>query len=90
MIANNMIGVAEAFIYSHKAGLDLNKMMELLGGGAAGSFSLTAYGPRMHKRDFNPGFYVEHFAKDLAIVLEEAKDNNMSLPGTSLSHQFYR
>lgn len=85
-----MIGVSEALIYSHKAGLDINKMIQLLGGGAAGSFSLTALGPRMHKRDFDPGFYVEHFVKDLAIVLEEAKNGNMSLPGTSQSHQLYR
>jgi len=85
-----MVGVAEALIYSHKAGLDIDKMINLLSGGAAGSFSLSALGPKMHKRDFDPGFYVEHFAKDLAIVLEEAKNENMSLPGTSLSHQLYR
>lgn len=90
MIANNMIGVAEALIYSNKAGIDINKMIDLLAGGAAGSFSLKALGPRMHKRDFDPGFYVEHFAKDLAIVLEEAKESSLSLPGTALSHQLYR
>jgi 3-hydroxyisobutyrate dehydrogenase len=90
MIGNNMIGVAEALIYSHKAGIDIDKMIELLSGGAAGSFSLSALGPRMHKRDFDPGFYAEHFSKDLAIVLDEAKQNNLSLPGTALSHQLYK
>ena len=90
MIANIMVGVAEAFVYSKKTGLDISKMIDLLSGGAAGSFSLNVYGPRMLKRDFNPGFYVEHFAKDLSIVLDEAKNKNMSLPGTALSSQLYR
>ena len=90
MIGTNMLGVAEALIYSHKAGLDIEEIISLLSGGAAGSFSLSALGPRMHKRDFDPGFYVEHFAKDLAIVLDEAKNGDLSLPGTALSHQLYR
>lgn len=85
-----MIGVAEAFVYSKKTGIDISKMIELLSGGAAGSFSLSVYGPRMQKRDFNPGFYVEHFAKDLGIVLDEAKSKNMCIPGTALASQLYR
>lgn len=85
MIANTMIGVAEAFIYCNKTGVEIDDMMELLGGGAAGSFSLKALGPRMLKRDFDPGFYVEHFSKDLGIVLDEARDRDLSLPGTALS-----
>lgn len=68
MIANNMVGVSEAFIYSEKHGLDIEKIMTVLGGGAAGSFSLSALGPRMLKGDFDPGFYVEHFHKDLEII----------------------
>ena len=90
MISTTMIGLSEAFVYSHKAGLDIGEMMDLLSGGAANSFSLTKLGPRMLKRDFNPGFYVEHFWKDLGIVLDEAKDMNLSLPGTSSSLQLYR
>lgn len=90
MIANNMVGVCEAMIYSQKAGIDIDKMIGLLSGGAAGSFSLTALGPKMNKRDFEPGFYAEHLSKDLSIVLDEAIKNGMSLPGTSLAHQLYR
>ena len=90
MISTTMIGLSEAFVYSHKAGLDIGEMMDLLSGGAAGSFSLTKLGPRMLKRDFNPGFYVEHFCKDLGIVLDEAKDLNLSLPGASSAFQLYR
>ena len=64
-------------------------MVELLAGGAAGSFSLEKLAPRMLRRDFDPGFYVEHFVKDLGIVLEESKRMGISVPGTALAHQFY-
>jgi len=69
MIANNMVGVSEALIYSEKHNIDIDKLIKLLGGGAAGSFSLTALGPKMLKGDFNPGFYAEHLHKDLGIVV---------------------
>lgn len=57
--------------------------------GAAGSFTLEKLGPRMLRRDFDPGFFVEHFFKDLGIVLDEAKRMNIALPGTALVSQFY-
>ena len=81
MIANNMMGVCEGLIYGHKAGLDLNEMINLLKAGAAGSFSLANLGPRMLKKDYDPGFYVEHFIKDLGIALEESKRMSIGLPG---------
>jgi len=89
MIASTMVGLSEAMIYSHKAGLEISPWIELLNGGAAGSFSLEKLGPRMLKRDFDPGFYVEHFIKDLGIALEEAKNMGLSVPGTSSAHQLY-
>ena len=90
MIANNMVGVCEAFIYAQKFGLDIEKLIPLLGGGAAGSFSLTALGPRMAKRDFDPGFYVEHLHKDLGIVMEEAGKEGLKLPGTKQGKALYQ
>lgn len=90
MISTTMVGLSEAFIYSHKSGLDIAEMIDLLSGGAANSFSLTKLGPRMLKRDFDPGFYVEHFCKDLGIVLDEARAMDLSLPGTAQSHQLYK
>jgi 3-hydroxyisobutyrate dehydrogenase len=57
--------------------------------GAAGSFTLEKLAPRMLRRDFEPGFYVEHFVKDLGICLEESKRMQLSLPGLSLANQFY-
>jgi 3-hydroxyisobutyrate dehydrogenase len=85
MNAANMVGVCEALVYGHKAGLDLQKMVDLLKNGAATSAALKGSAPRMLTRDFAPGFYVEHFAKDLAIALEESRSMNLALPGTALA-----
>lgn len=86
MIASTMIGTCEALLYAHKAGLDINQMINLLSKGAAGSFSLEKLAPRMLRRDFDPGFYVEHFVKDLGICLDEALRMKLSLPGLSLAY----
>ena len=85
MIATTMIGLCEALIYGHKAGLQLDQLIQLLSKGAAGSFSLEKLGPRMLKRDFEPGFYVEHFVKDLGIALDESKRMGLSMPGLALA-----
>jgi 3-hydroxyisobutyrate dehydrogenase len=89
MIASSMIGTCEGLIYGYKAGLPLDRLIDLLAGGGAGSFTLSKLGPRMLRRDFDPGFYVEHFVKDLGIALEEARKMNISLPATALATQFY-
>ncbi|KAI3648747.1 hypothetical protein MP228_006601 [Amoeboaphelidium protococcarum] len=90
LISTMMVGLVEALIYGHKAGLDLNTVIQAVGSGAAGSWSLTNYGPRMLRRDFQPGFYVEHFIKDLEIALDEARRLDLSLPGLAVAHQLYR
>ena len=64
-------------------------MISLLSKGAAGSFSMEKLGPRMLKRDFGPGFYVEHFVKDLGIVLDECRRMKLSVPGVALAYQMY-
>ena len=79
------MGVCESLIYGHKAGLKLDQMIPLLSKGAAGSFSLEKLAPRMLRRDFDPGFYVEHFVKDLGICLEESKRMGISMPSTALA-----
>ena len=63
-----MIGVCEALLYAYKAGLDLDKVMQSVASGAAGSWSLSNLAPRMIANDFAPGFFVEHFVKDMGIV----------------------
>jgi 3-hydroxyisobutyrate dehydrogenase len=89
LIASNMIGVCEALLYGYKAGLDLKTVLQSVGGGAAASWSLNNLGPRMIDRNFEPGFFVEHFIKDMGIALEEAKRMNLVLPGLALANQLY-
>ena len=89
-IAGTMIGVCEALLYGHKAGLDLNAMLSAISGGAAGCWTLSNLAPRIVKRNFDPGFYVEHFVKDMEIALTEAKNMNLALPGLALVHQLYK
>jgi 3-hydroxyisobutyrate dehydrogenase len=89
LIASGMIGVCEALLYGYKAGLDLETVMESVSGGAAGSWSLSNYGPRMLRGDFEPGFFVEHFVKDMEIALGEARQMNLALPGLALAHELY-
>ena len=89
LIATNMIGVCEALLYAHRAGLDLETVMKSVASGAAGSWSLSNLGPRIIQGNFDPGFFVEHFVKDMGIALAEAKRMNLSLPGLALAHQLY-
>jgi 3-hydroxyisobutyrate dehydrogenase len=89
LIASGMIGVCEALLYGYRAGLDLENVLESVSGGAAGSWSLTNYAPRMLKGDFEPGFFVEHFLKDMEIALAEARRMNLALPGLALAHELY-
>jgi 3-hydroxyisobutyrate dehydrogenase len=89
LIATGMIGVCEALLYGYKAGLDLETVLATVSPGAAGSWSLSNYGPRALRGDFEPGFRVEHFVKDMGIALEEAKRMNLSLPGLALAQQLY-
>lgn len=89
LIASNMIGVCEALLYGYKAGLDLPTVLQSVGGGAAASWSLNNLGPRIIDRNFEPGFFVEHFLKDMGIALAESKRMNLALPGLALAHQLY-
>jgi 3-hydroxyisobutyrate dehydrogenase len=89
LIASNMIGVCEALLYGFKAGLDLPTVLQSVGPGAAGSWSLNNLGPRIMNNNFDPGFFVEHFIKDMGIALSEAKRMGLSLPGLALAEQLY-
>lgn len=82
LISTMMIGVVEGLLYGYKAGLNLEQVIAAVGSGAAGSWSINNYGPRMIKRNFDPGFFVEHFVKDLEIALDEARRMQLCLPGT--------
>ena len=89
VIAGTMIGVCESLLYGHKAGLDLNRMLDSIRGGAAACWTLDHLAPRILQRNFDPGFFVEHFVKDMGLALEESKRMGLVLPGLTLVHQLY-
>ena len=90
VIASTMMGVCEGLAYAQAAGLDLPNVLKSIGGGAASGFLLTAMGAKMINGDFAPGFYVEHFVKDLGIALAEARRMSLDLPGLALAHKLYQ
>jgi len=90
LVAANMVGVCEALLYAYQAGLDLNAVLPSVASGAAGSWSLSNLGPRIIQNNFAPGFFVEHFLKDMAIVLDEAQRMGLALPGLALAKQLYQ
>ncbi len=90
LIANNMMGVTEALLYAYQAGIDPTTVLTSVGSGAAASAALNVLWPRMIKRDFEPGFYVEHFIKDMGIALAEAERMKLFLPGLALAKQLYQ
>ncbi|MDG2224410.1 MAG: NAD(P)-dependent oxidoreductase, partial [Rubripirellula sp.] len=90
LIASGMIAVCEGLLYATKVGLDLPTVLRSVSSGAAGSWSLSNLAPRMIDGDFDPGFFVEHFIKDMKIALDEAAAMNLALPGLAMAHQLYQ
>jgi 3-hydroxyisobutyrate dehydrogenase len=89
LIAGTMLGVVESLLYAEQAGMDAHRVIDIIGKGAASSWSINNLGRRIADRDFNPGFYIKHFVKDMGIALDEARRMRLSLPGLALVHQFY-
>lgn len=89
VIAGTMVGVCESLLYGYKAGLNLETMLSSISGGAAGCWTLTHLAPRILQRNFDPGFFVQHFIKDMGVALDEARRMNLSLPGLALVQQLY-
>lgn len=90
VIASTMLGVCEAMAYAKKSGLDPQTVLESIRAGAAGSWTLSNLAPRMIEGDFDPGFYVKHFIKDMGIASESAEKMDLDLPGLALSLKSYR
>lgn len=90
VIAGTMVGVCESLLYGFKAGLDLTQMLESIRGGAAACWTLDNLAPRILQRNFDPGFFVEHFVKDMGIALDETKRMGITLPGLTLVHELYQ
>ncbi len=89
LVGAGMIGVCESLLYAYKSGLDLETALESVSSGAAGSWALSNLGPRIVANNFDPGFFVEHFVKDLGIALHESKQMGLELPGLKLAHELY-
>ena len=89
IIASTIMGVSEGLAYAKRAGLDSQALLDCIGGGAAGGFQLNIMGARIAKGDFAPGFFIEHFLKDLGIALHEAEQMGLDLPGATLARKLY-
>lgn len=89
-VSANLLGVCEALALARRCGLDLQKMIEVVGGGAGGSWQLTNLGPKIATSDFDPGFMIDLVLKDLAIVADAARSNRLPLSGTALAESYFR
>jgi 3-hydroxyisobutyrate dehydrogenase len=89
LIASTMIGVVESLLYAFKSGMNLESVIDVIGKGAASSWSINNLGRKISQNDYAPGFFIKHFVKDMGIALAEARRMNLSLPGLALAHQFY-
>jgi 3-hydroxyisobutyrate dehydrogenase len=89
LIAGTMIGVVESLLYAQRAGMDPNAVIDVIGKGAASSWSINNLGRRIADGDFDPGFFIKHFVKDMGIALEEARHLHLALPGLALVNQLY-
>jgi 3-hydroxyisobutyrate dehydrogenase len=90
VVAGTMIGVCESLLYGYKAGLNLDTLLQSIRGGSAACWTLDNLAPRILKNNFDPGFFVDHFVKDMGIALEEARRMELKLPGLELAHNLYR
>jgi 3-hydroxyisobutyrate dehydrogenase len=89
LISGTMVGMCEALLYAYRAGLDLKSVLQSVSSGAAGSWSLSNLAPRIIDNQFGPGFFVDHFVKDMGIALDEARRMGIALPGLALVNQLY-
>ncbi|HNV18538.1 MAG TPA: NAD(P)-dependent oxidoreductase [Rectinema sp.] len=88
-VAGNLLGTVEALIYAKNAGLDPKHVLLSIANGAAQSWQLSNNAPRMLERNFDPGFYIKHFLKDLRIALDSAHAMHIELPMLALSEKLF-
>jgi 3-hydroxyisobutyrate dehydrogenase len=89
LVSVTNLAVSEALVFAKNNGLDAEKTVAALAGGAAGSWQLQNLGPRMLKGDFAPGFTIDLQQKDLRLVIEAAAQANTPLPALALVHQLF-
>jgi 3-hydroxyisobutyrate dehydrogenase len=89
LIAGTMLGTVECLLYAQRAGLGMDAVIDVIGQGAAGSWTINNLGRRIARNNYDPGFMIRHFVKDMGIALNEAARMKLSLPGLALVHQLY-
>ncbi|WP_457552616.1 NAD(P)-dependent oxidoreductase [Desulfobacula sp.] len=89
-IASGMVAICEALAYAKKSGLDPEAVLKCIGPGAAGSWSLNNLGPRIIAGNFEPGFYIRHFIKDMNIAVASANSMGLETPGLDLALSLYK
>jgi 3-hydroxyisobutyrate dehydrogenase len=90
LVVGNMLAAAEALLFAQAGGVDLEKALAAVVGGAAGSWMLSNRGPQVLARDWRPGFTIDLQQKDVRLVLAAADQLGVPLPGTALIFQLYR
>ena len=86
----NNLSMSEALVFAAKSGADVSKVLEAIQAGAAGSWALNNYAPKILRRDFSPGFLVSLQQKDLRLVMEASREMNLALPGTALTYELQK
>jgi 3-hydroxyisobutyrate dehydrogenase len=86
----NNLSMSEALVFATKSGADVSKVLEAIQAGAAGSWALNNYAPKILRRDFSPGFLVSLQQKDLHLVMEASRGMNLALPGTALAYELQK
>jgi 3-hydroxyisobutyrate dehydrogenase len=89
LVSINLMGVCEALMLAKKSGLDLEKTLRVLTGGAANSWSLEKLGPMIAKGDHSPGFMIKLLRKDLKLVMESARQGELPLAATAFAQQMF-
>jgi 3-hydroxyisobutyrate dehydrogenase len=90
LVVGNMLAASEALLFASAAGLDLERTLEAVSGGAAGSWMLSNRGPQVIRGDWRPGFTIDLQQKDLRLALDSADEMGVPLLGTGLIFQLYR
>jgi 3-hydroxyisobutyrate dehydrogenase len=89
-VSGTLLAVCEALALAKQSGLDLKQMIEVVSGGAGGSWQLQNLGPKIADGDHAPGFMVDLLLKDLAIVLDTAREAKLPLALTALAENYFR
>ena len=84
-IASSMLAMCESLTYAKAAGLDLKTVLKSISSGAAGSWSLTNLAPRILRDDYEPGFFVRHFIKDMQIAIDSSEAMGIPIPGLKVA-----